>query len=161
IDFAGTTMSQADWDRLNAGQHVIWLRNGETFTGQLYDIGGTDPLRITVKTGDSERELTSNDVSRIAMARLSDSAGTTGRGGGVPISVPARRQETAAGIAGRQGQRLTVTAQGEIRISPAPFARGAGSGIVNQRFDSRAPMARALAGALIGRIGNGEPFGIG
>lgn len=60
IDFAGSTMSQADWDRVSSGQHVIWLRSGETITGQLYDIGGRTPLRITVKADGTERELRSN-----------------------------------------------------------------------------------------------------
>lgn len=161
IDFAGSGMSQQDWDRLSSGQHVIWLRNGETITGQLYDIGGTTPLRITVKTSGAERELTSNEVSRIAMARLSETAATSGAGGGQAITVPANRQWTATGITVRQGQRLTITAQGDIRLSSDPNDRATASGIVNQRYDSRAPLPRTLAGALIGRIGNGEPFGIG
>src|SRR5512145_525139 len=35
IDFGGGNMSQADWDRVSGGQHVIWLRSGEVLTGQL------------------------------------------------------------------------------------------------------------------------------
>ena len=30
IDFTGGTMNAADWAKVTAGQHVIWLRNGET-----------------------------------------------------------------------------------------------------------------------------------
>ena len=43
IDFAGSSMNQSDWDRVS-GQHVLWLRNGQTLTGELLDVGGTSPL---------------------------------------------------------------------------------------------------------------------
>src|SRR5512145_2138804 len=39
IDFSGSSMSQSDWDRVS-GEHVLWLRNGETLTGELVDVGG-------------------------------------------------------------------------------------------------------------------------
>lgn len=162
IDFAGTTMTQADWDRLSSGQHVIWLRSGETITGQLYDIGGTTPLRITVKANGQERDLTSTEVTRIAMARPTNVAtATSGAGGGQAITVSAQQQWTATGINVRQGQTLTISAEGEIRISPDVNDRATPDGLVVQRFDPRAPLPRTLTGALIGRVGNGAPFGIG
>lgn len=163
IDFAGSTMSQADWDRVSSGQHVIWLRSGETITGQLYDIGGRTPLRITVKADGTERELRSNEISRIALARPTNvAAATTGSGGGgQTITVSAQQQWTPTGITVREGETLRVNAEGEIRISPDTNDRATPHGIVTQLFDPRAPMPRTLAGALIGRIGNGEPFGIG
>jgi hypothetical protein len=163
IDFAGSTMSQSDWDRVNSGQHVIWLRNGETVTGQLYDIGGTSPLRITVKANGNERELASNEVSRIAMARLSNTeTGTTGAGGGGQrITVSAQQRWTPTGITVREGETLRINAEGEIRVSPDTNDRATPHGVTSQRMDPRAPMPRTFVGALIGRIGNGEPFGIG
>jgi hypothetical protein len=163
IDFAGSTMSQSDWDRVTSGQHVIWLRNGETLTGQLYDIGGTAPLRITVKADGSERELASNEVSRIAMARPSNiSTGTTGSGGGgQSITVSAQQRWTPTGINVREGEMLRINAEGEIRVSPDSNDRATPHGVTSQRTDPRAPLPRTFAGALIGRIGNGEPFGIG
>src|SRR5918992_3742702 len=47
IDFTGGDIGQADWNRVTSGQHVALLRSGQAVTGQLYDIGGTSPLRIT------------------------------------------------------------------------------------------------------------------
>ena len=162
IDFAGSGMSQADWDRLSSGQHVIWLRNGETLTGQLHDVGGRSPLRITVKTGDGERQLSSNEISRIALARPTDTgSGITPPAPGQGITVSSRSQWTPSGMTVREGEVLSITAEGEIRVSPDPNDRATASGIVAQRFDPRAPMPRTLLGALIGRIGNGQPFGIG
>jgi hypothetical protein len=160
IDFAGTTMSQADWDRLNSGQQVIWLRNGETITGQLFDVSGTTPKRITIKTSGTERQLTSNEISRIALARpTSTTAATTGSGDGITVSSQA--QWTPTGLTVRQGETLVINADGEIRISPDTNDRATPNGIVSGRYDAGAPLPRTLAGALIGRIGNGQPFGIG
>lgn len=163
IAFDGGTMSQADWDRVNSGQNVIFLRNGETITGQLYDIGGRTPLKITLKTNGTERELRSDEISRIALARPTNvETGTSGSGGGGnEIRVSAQQQWTPTGITVREGETLRINAEGEIRISPDTNDRATPNGIVNQRFDPRAPMPRVLAGALIGRIGNSQPFGIG
>jgi hypothetical protein len=166
IDFAGSSMNQADWDQVNSGEHVIWLRNGEVFRGQLYDVGGTSPLRITLKTGGGERELRSSEVSRIALAvptsgTGSGSSGSTAPGGSNTITVPSQQRWTPTGISVRQGETLRITAEGEIRVSPDPSDRATPDGIVNQRFDKSAPLPRTLVGALIGRIGSGQPFGIG
>jgi hypothetical protein len=162
IDFAGSSMNQADWDRVNSGSHVIWLRNGQSITGQLYDVGGTSPLRITLKTDSGERELQSSEISRIALAVPSSATGSTGApAGSNTITVPANQRWTPTGIAVRRGEMLTITADGEIRITPDANDRATPDGIVNQRFDRSSPLPRTLAGALIGRIGNGQPFGIG
>src|SRR5438034_11049274 len=47
IDFTGGTMSDADWAKFNGTSQVV-LRNGQTIDGQLYDIGGTTPLKLTI-----------------------------------------------------------------------------------------------------------------
>jgi hypothetical protein len=165
IDFTGGSMSQADWDRVNNGQHVLWLRNGDSITGQLVDVGGTTPLRITFNANGNERNLQSNEVARIALARpSSNTSGGTGStppsGSGRNITVSGQQQWTPTGITVRQGDRITVTSTGEIRIGGENDAASP-SGVMAQRFDPRAPMPRTLQGALIGRIGTGRPFGIG
>jgi hypothetical protein len=161
IDFAGSGMSQSDWDRVSGGP-VIWLRNGQTINGSLFDVGGTSPLRITIRTNDGERELNSSEISRIAMSRPTDTGtGVAPSPGSGDVTVSARSQWTPTGITVRRGETLRINADGEIRISGDSNDRATASGVVNQRFDTRAPLPRTLAGALIGRIGNGEPFGIG
>ena len=45
IDFSGGTMTDADWNKVTNGAHVIWLKSGETVSGQFYDISGTSPLK--------------------------------------------------------------------------------------------------------------------
>ena len=61
----------------------------------------------------------------------------------------------------RQGQQVTIRSSGEVRLSsdPSDIARAAGS--VKGRYAANAPLPSALAGALIGRVGNSAPFGIG
>lgn len=163
IDFSGSGMSQADWDRVS-GQHVLWLRNGQVLTGELLDVGGTSPLRISFRADGGERTLQSSEVSRIALGRPSNTESTTvggGSGGGSGITVSARQPWTPTGISVRQGETLSFTADGEIRISGSSDDVASASGVRVQRFDRGAPMPTVLAGALIGRIGNSAPFGIG
>lgn len=162
IDFSGSSMSQSDWDRVS-GQHVLWLRNGQTLTGELLDVGGTSPLRISFRADGGERTLQSGEVSRIALGRPSNIESGSGSGGGSGggITVSARQPWTPTGITVRKGEMLSFTAEGEIRIGGGSDDVASASGVRVQRFDPRAPMRQVLAGALIGRIGNGAPFGIG
>jgi hypothetical protein len=46
---------------------AIVLRSGEVLHGQLVDIGGTRPLKVTFRVDGKTRQFTSNDVSRIVL----------------------------------------------------------------------------------------------
>jgi len=96
--------------------------------------------------------------------------GTTGPadtrdGEGTPsrtIVVPGNRQWTPTGIRVSQGDPLRIETTGQIQLKPndaKDVARSAGSLI--QRYAPGAPLPNAFAGALIGRIDSGQPFGIG
>jgi len=87
-----------------------------------------------------------------------DGAGAQSR----TISVPSTRQWTPTSIRVNQGDRIEIQASGEIQLSQANTgdrARVAGS--LAHRYAAGAPLPKAFAGALIGRIDNGRPFGIG
>lgn len=164
IDFGGGSMSKADWDRVSGGQHVIWLRNGDVLTGQLVDIGGKSPLRVSIRVGGNDRDLTSNEVSRIALSQPTSTATTlpgTVPGDGRGITVQGNQQWTATGLALRRGEWVTIKATGEIRLSSDSNDIATPNGVLQQRFDRLAPLPSVLAGALIGRVGTGRPFGIG
>jgi hypothetical protein len=79
LDFGGTAQNlpAEELDRLAAGQNVIVLKNGQSFEGKLYDVGGTTPLRITFTTGGQQRDFTSTEVGRIYLSRAPASAATT------------------------------------------------------------------------------------
>lgn len=170
IDFTGATMSTADWAKVASGQQVAWLRNGQTINGQLFDIGGTSPLRLTFKTDSGDRDLTSAEVSRIVLAHTDaaaaaasnapGTAATTGAGS-LAVVVDARQRWTPTGITVRRGETLTLNTTGEIRLGPNADDVAAPAGSTSGRMAPDAPLPNSLAGALIGRIGNGRPFGIG
>lgn len=165
IEFGSGNMTDADWAKVNDGQHVAWLKNGQTVSGQLFDIGGTSPLRLTFKTSSGDRDLTSSEVSRIVLARTSNApAATTGstQGGGAGITVSARQQWTSTGITVRRGQTITLNTTGEVKLGPDANDVATAAGSQAGRYAQNAPLPGTLAGALIGKIGvNGTPFGIG
>jgi hypothetical protein len=166
IDFTGGTMNDADWAKFTGTTQVV-LRNGQTIDGQLYDIAGRNPLRLTIKTAGGDRELSSNEVSRIVIARPENTTtGTTGAAtpGAVPgaITVNGNQPWTSTGITVRRGQRLNFTTSGEVQLSPDANDVATADGAKTPRYAPNAPLRNVLAGALIGRIGpNGPAFAIG
>lgn len=163
IDFIGT-MSADDWAKVTGGQNVVWLRNGQTITGQLHDIVGTTPLRITIRAADGERELSSSEVARIALARTDAAAsiGTTGvPTAGSAFVVSGSQPWTSTGITVRRGEVLRFNTTGEVRVGPGADDVAHPAGVLGGRTAQGTPIPSSIVGALIGRIDNGEPFGIG
>jgi len=164
IDFTGAGANQADWDRLSNGQFAV-LKDGQVVTGELTDVGGTSPLRLTFRSNGADRDLQSNQVARIVLARPNDAATGTGTGGSTgstasgDITVSAREQWTPTGITVRRGEPLTINASGEIKIGGPgnPTASPAGAGATERAN----PIPSVPTGALMGRIGSGAPFLIG
>ena len=62
---------------------------------------------------------------------------------------------------GQQDRARNTRSSGEIRFTDAAADRASVAGSLAHKFVSGAPLPSALAGALIGRIDNGLPFGIG
>ena len=162
IDFTGGGTSQSDWDRLNSGQFVV-LKDGQIVTGQLTDVGGTSPLRLSFTVSGANRDFQSSDVARIVLARPNDAPSTAPPAtGGVTtpsgLTVSAQQGWTATGLVVNRGETLTVNASGEIRFREGgPANSPAGSSEMGEGN----PMPSVPTGALIGRIGNGRPFLIG
>jgi len=78
------------------------------------------------------------------------------------IIVPSTTQWTATSIRVNQGDRLQFNSSGEIQLRPANFNDKANvAGSLTGRTAPNSPIPTALAGALIGRIDSGRPFGIG
>jgi hypothetical protein len=168
IDFTNaSTYPSNEVDRVNSGAHVLVLRNGSVLTGRLSDVGGSDPLRISFVEGGATRDFRSNEVARIYFARPPGGGGGSGGGSGSlqpgtgRIRVPGNSDWVSTGRYVRQGQQVTIRSSGEVRLSsdPSDIARATGS--VKGRYAANAPLPSVLAGALIGRVGNSAPFGIG
>jgi hypothetical protein len=165
IDFTGAGANQADWDRLSNGQFAV-LKDGQIVNGQLTDVGGSAPLRLTFRSNGADRDVQSNAVARIVLARPNDAGsgsgtgvGTAGSGASQGITVSSREQWTPTGITVRRGEPLSISASGEIKIGGPgnPSASPAGAGAT----DAANPTPSVPTGALFGRIGNGAPFLIG
>lgn len=86
-----------------------------------------------------------------------DGIGTQSR----TIIVPATRQWTPTNVVVHQGDRLLFATTGEIRWTPNPNDRAQAAGSLDLKKTPGAPMPGAPAGAIIGRIDGGRPFGIG
>ena len=116
------SISSADWDKLSGGGQVLILKSGETITGQLVDIGGSSPLRMTFRTPSGERDFSSNDIARIVMSRPDNAAATSGTAAssgaatGPGIAVPSQQQWTPTGVTVRRGDWVSFNASGEIHI---------------------------------------------
>lgn len=168
IDFAGGSMTDADWAKVPEGQPVIMLRSGETINGQLADIGGSSPLRITVRTASGERDFSSSEIGRIVLARPANAVATSGANPnlasatGSGISVSPKQAWTATGLTVRKGEILTFNATGEVQLSGDTNDVATAFGAKSGRKATNSPLPNVLAGALIGRIGtNGQAFPIG
>jgi hypothetical protein len=171
IDFTGAPFRPAELERVRQGQAIAVFHSGDVFEGRLADIGGTDPLRMTFSTNGGTRDVSSNELSRVYLSRWQGMPGTgavTQPGeapnldqGGAGLTVPANPCWTNTVRSVRQGQRVTFVGTGEIQLSADANDIAGVAGARNGRLSAAAPIPGALVGALIGRIGNGRPFGIG
>jgi len=167
IDFTGGTVSNSDWDKLSGGGQVLMLKSGENITGQLTDIGGTSPLRLTFRTASGEREFSSNEVARIVMSRPDNAAptntavGSTGSSGAQGVTVSSQMQWTPTGITVRRGEWVTFSTTGEVKIGAEGNPSANADGLASGARAPDAPVAAAPAGSLVGKIGNGAAFVIG
>jgi hypothetical protein len=168
IDFGGGSMSDADWAAFNGTSKVI-LRNGQSFDGSLYDIGGSSPLRLTIRTANGEREVASNEVARIVIARPNNIAvATSGTGiANTPavagaVTVNANQPWTSTGISFKKGQRINLAITGEVQLSDDVNDVANAFGAKSGRKIANGLIQNGPAGALIGKMGaNGAAFPIG
>jgi len=168
IDFAGSSMTDADWAKVPEGEQRVILKSGETINGQLADIGGSSPLRLTIRTSSGDRDVSSSEVNHIVLARPSNAVATSGANpnlqsaSGSGITVSPKQAWTATGLTVRKGEVLAINATGEVQLSTDTNDVATPFGSKSGRKAANAPLPSALAGALIGRIGtNGTPFAIG
>lgn len=166
IDFSGNASNLPAAEQQKAGQgQLIVLKDGQQIQGQLYDVGGTHPLRLTVKTGGTEQDYTSAQVARVYLAAPSPAVATSGTpgaqpGAGTEIRVAANRAWTPTGITVQKGQPLTFSSTGQVQLAAAGGLTATVDG-TQTMAGARASLPGVASGALIGRIGNGKPFGIG
>ncbi len=175
-----TTLPANETQAAQGADHILITRRGAVMTGRLVNIEGGDgsaqpnePRSVTFRAGGGEQRLRLAEVARLYMgnyprptvatpapappaAPAADPAVPEGS-----VRVRATDQWTATNIAVRRGDRVLFTPDGEIRLSGEADDMASASGSLKGRMVASAPMPSVLAGALIGRIGNGAPFAIG
>src|SRR5262249_54201626 len=72
-----------------------------------------------------------------------------------------KQRWTATGITVKKDQSLSFNASGEVQLSGDPNDVATPFGSKTGRKAANSPLPNVLAGALIGRIANGQPFAIG
>lgn len=180
IDFTGNgrDIPIDELRRAHAASGFVVMRNGETFNASLRDLMG-DPLIAAFSNG---RKVNLSDVSRVYFGSVSNVAGfpnlsegqpapaPTAGDANVPSDAPGSARSvvvasnvpwTNTGFNVRRGQRLRIEPSGEIRLSHNGDDVARPHGALSGRQNDRAIIPTIPVGALIGRIGNGQPFSIG
>jgi hypothetical protein len=161
-------------------QHLLLLSNGSSLKGQLVAIRGDEgsangdqPRTYVFQADGREQTFAPAQVSRIyfggyPFAAITGSPTTTTSNTGdlaagvvTPgaIRVGANSGWISTGMRVRRGELLSFSTTGEVQLSDnrSDRARAAGTG----RMAVGSPLPTVNAGALIGRVGNSQPFGIG
>lgn len=164
VEFAVGPIPADAQNRINAGQPVVVMKNGQVLEGRLSDVGGTRPLRLTIDTPSGQRDLSSNDVAQIHLTRGASAAQAevtktqaqqAPAAGARTIQVPANQLWTDTGITVLRGESLQFQSSGDIMISPT---QSSGLGGSPTPAGGPLPVGSAGPGALIARVGNGAPF---
>jgi hypothetical protein len=151
-----------------AAADTLVLRNGRRIAGELVEYR-YDRVQWRNENGRTER-IDRDDIRRIEFDDFgSDGSSFTSEdrpGSGRPsgrrereVSVKATEPWTSAGIEVERGQRIAFEAQGIVRWGKD---RNHGpEGEKGSPRNSNRPMPSRNAAALIGRVGDGDPFYIG
>lgn len=161
-------------------QHLLLLQNGSSLKGQLLEIRGgegsaheNEPRTYVFRSADgSQRNFPPEQVARIYFGSYSTAStapaapstpATSGleTGADAPgaIRVPANGGWVNTGFRVRRGQAVTFNTTGQVQLSDNANDRARSAG--TPRMAPGSPLPTVNAGALIGRIGNSQPFAIG
>jgi hypothetical protein len=180
IDLVGAAqgLPETELREARGDDHLLLLKSGAASKGRLVTIEGSEreksnpqPTTVVFRTASGEeRRVRLSEVGRLYLGRYPGAAPvespaptttvtTAGQTGGVTVN--ANQRWTPTGITVAKGQQVRFDASGEVQLStdPSDMAMTAGSKI--GRRLSGGPLPGQLAGALIGRVGNGQAFGIG
>jgi hypothetical protein len=156
--------------------HLLLTSNGGSMKGRLVAIrGGQGSAQegqarsFVFRTEDGrEQEFSMGQVSRVYLgtypiAAITGSPVTAGLEPGVAvpgaIRVPANGGWISTGMRVRRGEVVTFNTSGQVQLSDNANDRAHSAG--TPRTAPGAPVPNVYAGALIGRVGTGQPFAVG
>lgn len=157
-------------------QHLLLLTNGSSVKGHLVAIRGGEgsanenlPRTYVFRASDGgEHTYGPEQVARVYLgtypvAAITGNVNTAdlARGSDTPgaLYVPARGGWVNTGLRVRKGEWISFSSSGQVQLSDNSGDRAGVAG--TPRTAPGAPMPSAYAGALIGRVGNGQAFAIG
>ncbi len=161
----------AELEAARGGEHVLVLTTGEIIRGRLVNIEGgegsdtpNEPRVVSFKpTSGNERRARMSEVRRMYFGNYPQpataSAPTAAPSGA--IRVAANQRWVSTGLVLARGAQVQFESSGEVVLSGDGEDKAGTAGSMRGRFAPGAPLPQALAGALIGRVGNGPPFAIG
>jgi hypothetical protein len=180
LDLVGAAqgLPETELREARGDDHVLLLKGGNAVKGRLVSIEGStreqsNPQPTTVvfrTTSGEERRVRLSEVGRLYLGRYpgaapADSAAptgtttTTGQSGAVTVNANQRWVSTNITVA--KDQLVSFNASGEIQLSGDGNDTATTAGSKLGRRLTGGPLPGQLAGALIGRVGNGQAFGIG
>jgi hypothetical protein len=182
IDRVGGASGLPDTELREAvgSQHLLLLTNGSSVKGRLVAIRGGEgsanenqPREYVFQSNDGrEQAYGLGQVARVYLgtypfAAITGNPATQSTAGDLAVGnyrrgairVPASAGWVNTGIRVRRGEYVSFDTSGEVQLSENRNDRAQAAG--TQRTAAGSPLPSVNAGALIGRVGNSAPFGIG
>lgn len=183
IDLVGGAagLPENELSQARGGAHVLLMKDGSMTKGHLVRFEGSrsdegsDIGYVVFRTeSGEERRVRLHDIGRLYLGNFPGAApapsnpsptpsnpSTQSLPGEMVFTMPANQQWHDTGVTVRQGQALTFRASGEITLSSDGNDKAIPQGSLTGRRAGGSPAPELLAGAVIGRVGNGRPFPIG
>ena len=177
VEGNGQNLPETELGPARGGDHVLVLRTGDVIRGRLSNIEGgegsgqdNEPRTLTFKPNDAaERRVRFSEVRRLYLGNFPAALTTTATQPAVTepdvpagaIRVPGNARWVATNVTVRRTDRVAFSATGQVQLSSDAEDRAGSAGSLKGRFATNAPAPSLLAGALIGRVGNGPVFAIG
>jgi uncharacterized Zn-binding protein involved in type VI secretion len=166
------TAQQGRFVNMIGGNTLLW----ENLGGQRQQFAISDVSRVYLNPQSSR--IAFNYTAPVAapgaapVTQATRGAPATQAARTVTVHVDATQPWTDTGLSVNQGDRVSFQASGQVRVNGREAATPDGSSVTaanrsrqgnrgNGYRDEGYPIPGARVGALVGRIGNSEPFGIG
>lgn len=168
-----------------AGPHqLLALRDGRWFKGNLLNIEGgvgsskEDQPRVMIfaQLGGQPVPFEAGTVARVYLQDFTVNRPTTTASAPLPaaappvvtipppagaVTIPANVRWVSVNLIVKKGEMIGFAASGRVQLSDDPSDSAGCAGSDLGRTTPGATLPTVLIGALLGRIGNGTPFGIG
>jgi hypothetical protein len=160
-------------------RHVFVTRDGSMVWGKLYkfspdgniltfdqreggrhDIAASNMARLYINPA-AARNVYAPILAALGPNNTNSAAGAPVGTSGTQVRIPGNQQWVATGFVVRRGETLRFNASGEVMWTTEQVDKATPGGAQNRRMSGRPPVGNAPGGALIGRVGNGQPFLIG